>query len=89
VFRPSFLTHFLLAHLLTIPFAALRYGRIALLANPMPSMGGSAEQYPPDFGYSLATVYLVWIAVVGMTYPLCVWLSRLKQRRNDGWLRYL
>lgn len=84
-----FLAHLLLAHALTIPFALIHYGHAGFLATPVPSMGGSVELYPPGFGYSLPTVYAVWIAVVVMTYPFCLWLSRVKQRRRDWWLSYL
>ena len=44
------LLHFLLIHVLTIPFAYLRYGRIAFLLDPLPSFGGPGERYPADFG---------------------------------------
>ena len=84
-----FLVHFLLAHALAIPFALARYGRVDFLAHPMPSMGGAAAIYPPGFGYDLATVYGVWILVVLLTYPLCVWFAGLKARRRDWWLGYL
>jgi uncharacterized membrane protein len=84
-----FLLHFSLIHLLTIPFAFLRYGRIAFMFNPLPSVGGSADLYPPGFGYSLPVVYAVWISVVVMLYPLCLWFARLKERRSDWWLSYL
>jgi hypothetical protein len=60
------LTHFLLAHVLTIPFAFVRYGEAGFLAHPMPSLGGARELYPPDFGYGLGTVYLVWVLVVAL-----------------------
>lgn len=84
-----FLLHFLLIHLLTIPFAYLRYGRIAFLLKLLPTLGGSSDAYPADFGYSLGVVYAVWILVLLMMYPLCLWYSRLKQRRRDWWLSYL
>jgi uncharacterized membrane protein len=84
-----FLLHFLLIHLLTIPFAYFRYGQVAFLFDPLPLLGGSAEQYPPDFGYDLPVVYGVWILVVAMMYPLCLWFSRLKERRRDWWLSYI
>ena len=38
---------------------------------------------------SLATVYVVWVLVVLLTWPLCVWFARLKERRRDWWLGYL
>jgi hypothetical protein len=34
-------------------------------------------------------VYLAWLAVMIVSYPLCRWFSDLKQRRNDWWLSYL
>jgi uncharacterized membrane protein len=84
-----FLVHFFVIHLLTIPFALVRYGHAAFLLNPLPSVGGQAKLYPADFGYSLAVVYAVWIGVVVLLYPLCLWFSRVKERRDDWWLSYL
>jgi uncharacterized membrane protein len=88
-----FLVHFFIIHLLTFPFAWIRYGHAGFLLNPMPSLGGSMagsmNSYPPDFGYPLWVVYAVWIAVVAMLYPLCLWFARLKERRSDWWLSYL
>jgi hypothetical protein len=84
-----FLVHFFVIHLLTIPFALVRYGHAAFLLNPLPSIGGQAKLYPPDFGYSLGVVYAVWIGVVALLYPLCLWFARVKERRNDWWLSYL
>jgi hypothetical protein len=42
------------------------------------------------YGFSLLVVYLVWIAVMLMLYPVSVWFSRYKQA-NQGhkkWLSY-
>lgn len=84
-----FIVHFFAAHLLTIPFALLRYGDASFLANPLPSMGGSPKLYPPDFGYGLGVVYAVWVSVVVTMYPACLWFARVKERRRDWWLSYL
>jgi uncharacterized membrane protein len=84
-----FLLHFLLIHLLTIPFAYLRYGEIAFLFNTPPILGGSRDLYPSDYGYGLGVVYGVWILVVLLVYPPCLWFSRLKERRRDWWLSYI
>jgi uncharacterized membrane protein len=84
-----FLLHFLLVHLLTIPFAYVRYGQIAFLLHTLPSLDGSRDLYPPDFGYGLGVVYGVWILVVVIMYPLCLWFSRLKERRRYWWLSYV
>jgi uncharacterized membrane protein len=84
-----FLVHFLLVHVLLIPFAYSRYGKIAFLLNTLPSLGGSSAAYPPDFGYGIGVVYAVWLLVVAIMYPLCLWFSLLKKRRRDWWLSYI
>ncbi len=80
-----FLGHMLLAHFLTIPIALIRYGRAGFLLNP-PS---PANVYPAGYGYSLGVVYLVWLLVIGLMYPACVWFGRLKARKSSPLLAYL
>jgi uncharacterized membrane protein len=86
-----FVLHFYAIHSLTVLFAWLRYGNTAFtfIFNPPPSMGGSKQLVPADFGYSLWVVYLVWITVVLSLYPLCKWFANVKARRRDWWLSYL
>ncbi|MBI3139636.1 MAG: DUF1624 domain-containing protein [Sphingobacteriales bacterium] len=41
-------------------------------------------------GLSLPGVYLAWIGVVGLLYPLCRWYGKYKQTHPEKkWLRYL
>jgi uncharacterized membrane protein len=41
-------------------------------------------------GYSLLTVYIIWICIVLSLYPVCKWFSDYKQRhREKWWLSYL
>lgn len=84
-----FLVHMFVIHALTFPFALIRYGRVAFLLNPAPSIGGPANLYPPNYGYPLWIVYAVWVTVVALLYPLCLWFARLKERRSDWWLSYI
>lgn len=85
-----FLFHFALAHVLAVTLAALRYGTGQYLLLPPPSMGGPANLFPPNYGFSLPVVYLTWLAVVAISYPLCRWYAGLRQRRRDlWWLSYL
>ena len=56
------------------------------LFGPLPSVGGKV---PAGYGYDLWVVYAVWVAVVAMMYPLCLWFARLKQRKQDPWISYL
>jgi uncharacterized membrane protein len=44
---------------------------------------------PPGFGFSLGTVYALWILGVILIYPLCVWFAGVKARRRDWWLSYV
>lgn len=42
------------------------------------------------YGFSLSVVYVVWICVIGITYPLCKWYDSYKMRHPEKkWLSYL
>ncbi|BAO74546.1 hypothetical protein WPG_0316 [Winogradskyella sp. PG-2] len=42
------------------------------------------------YGYSLFTVYLVWILIVLLLYPICKRYMRYKANNKDKWwLSYL
>jgi uncharacterized membrane protein len=45
--------------------------------------------YPKGYGVTLAGVYLIWITVVVVLYPLCRWVTSMKARRTDWWLSYV
>jgi hypothetical protein len=45
--------------------------------------------FPKGFGVSLVGVYLIWILVVILLYPLCRWVASVKARRKDWWLSYV
>jgi uncharacterized membrane protein len=40
-------------------------------------------------GFSLPVVYVAWIAILAVLYPLCRWFAGVKERRRDWWLSYL
>jgi uncharacterized membrane protein len=84
-----FILHFYLIRVLAFPLAWGKYGKAAFLLSPMPSLGGPADLYPASYGYQLGTVYLAWIVVVLLMYPVCLWFSKLKARSKAGWLSYL
>ena len=81
--------HLLLAHLIEIGMNLVRYGPKSFLLIAPPSMGSSSKLFPLDFGFPLWTVYVVWVVVLLLLYPACLWFARLKQRRHDWWLTYL
>jgi uncharacterized membrane protein len=40
-------------------------------------------------GFTLPWVYVAWIVVLAILYPLCRYWQNLKQRRREWWLSYL
>jgi uncharacterized membrane protein len=86
-----FVVHFIAAHAASVVLALITYGTAALafMFQPVPSMGGPAKSFPPDFGYDSWVVYAVWIAIVIALYPLCAWFARVKERNPKWWLSYL
>ena len=83
-----YLLHVPLIHGLAILLAWFRYGRADFLLNVPPSLGGPTQGFPPDYGYNLAIVYLIWIAIVLALYPVCLWFAGVKQRNRSVVLSY-
>ena len=51
---------------------------------------GLRNFHPPGYGFSLGVVYLIWITVILILYPLCKWYDRYKMSHKDKWwLSYL
>ncbi len=80
-----YVIHFYLIHfILVIVFFASGYG-IKDIVNPqIPFLF-----HPPELGFNLVIVYLIWIAVVAMLYKPCVWFQKYKASHTQWWLRYL
>lgn len=83
-----YLLHIPVIHTLGI-FAAMISGRPASdMVNFTTWV--TANQQLVGYGFSLVVVYLVWIGVMLLLYPLCLWFSKYKQA-NQGtkkWLSY-
>ena len=80
--------HFALIHVLAVVTCYARYGSAHWMFES-PDLGHYPFSPPPEWGYTLPIVYLVWAIVVVTMYPLCRWFAALKQRRSDPWLSYL
>lgn len=83
-----YMLHFALIHLLAVATCLQRYGSAHWMFES-PDLGHYPFSAPPEWGYSLAVVYLVWALVVCAMYPLCRWFAGVKQRRSHPWLSYL
>lgn len=79
-----FVIQWFVAHPLAIGLSLLTGKSIAHLFG-MPG----ATPPAPGAGFSLGVTYLVWIAGLVITYPLCRWLGEVKRRRTNWWLSYL
>jgi len=73
-----FVLHLYLIHAAAFPLALIRYGRAGFLLTPQPSLGGDPRLYPANYGYDLVVVYLIWIAIVMLLYPVCRWYGRTR-----------
>jgi uncharacterized membrane protein len=60
----------------------------ALAIATLFAMSGTSTAAPP-VGFGLPGVYLAWLVVLCLLYPLCRWFAGLKRRRSDWWLSYL
>ena len=82
-----YLLHVPLMHLIAVAVCYLRYGHAYWLFQSN-DLSEFPTAKPPGWNYPLPIVYLVWIFVVAVLYPLCRWFAQLKQRRGDLWLSY-
>jgi uncharacterized membrane protein len=82
-----YLLHIPLIHLIAIAVCYVRYGQVHWMFEST-ALAQFPITPPPDWGYGLPIVYLVWGIVVLTLYPLCRWFAALKQRRSDAWLSY-
>jgi hypothetical protein len=78
-----YLLHWYVLKGLEFAFAYMHYGDVAWL------YGENRPRPPEDNGYDLWVVYLLWIGVVLLLYPLCRWYAGVKQRSRSAWLSYL
>ena len=84
-----YLLHLPLMHGMAVGLSYLKYGRADWLFLGPAGIPVFGAAYPPDYGYGLLGVYLIWILVVVILYPLCRWFARVKQERRSVWLSYL
>jgi uncharacterized membrane protein len=80
--------HIPLIHLIALVVCYARYGHVYWMFQS-PDLASFPFTPPPGWGFSLPVIYLIWVIVVLLLYPLCRWYAALKQRRSDPWLSYL
>ena len=82
---------FYVAHIYLLHLIALFAGKFTGYAwSDMVSTANSVTPSPPGYGFSLLVTYIVWIVVVLLLYPLCMWYERYKaSNKEKWWLSYL
>ena len=83
-----FVLHLTLIHLLAVILCYAQNGSAHWMFES-PNLGAYPFTPPPDWGLSLPWIYLLWIVVVVMLYPLCSWYAGVKRRQTTPWLSYL
>ena len=81
-----YLLHLYLIHLLAVAIATVTNGPVSAI------LGGGiwSPELPTDYGYSLPVVYLVWLCVLVILYPLCHYFETAKQNNPHWkWMNYL
>lgn len=80
-----YILHFYIIHTLcVIVFFASGYGTDQIVSMQVPFFFR-----PPQFGFDLWVVYIIWISVVAVLYRPCKWFSQYKRTHKQWWLSYL
>lgn len=75
---------YLIRVLNVIVFFAMGY-KTSQIVNP----GQIFLFQPPNFGFNLAGVYILWLFIVTILYFPCRWYSKYKRTHYQWWLSYL
>jgi len=83
-----YVLHFFLIHLLATAASYVRFGEVGNTFRS-PDLAHFPFTEPPGWGAPVGIIYVVWIAVIVLMFPLCYRYARFKRRRRDWWLSYL
>ncbi|NER51305.1 MAG: DUF1624 domain-containing protein [Symploca sp. SIO1A3] len=79
-----YILHLWLIHLAAIMLAFPKYGLRAVI---LPYLNKSAM--PANYGYDLHHVYIIWLIILMILYPLCHWFTNYKSQHKYWWLIFL
>ena len=77
-----YIAHFYLAHALAVVIGVFQGFTVSQMMTLF-------VFNPKGFGLGLLGVYVAWLLVIVLLYPMCRWVTALKARRADWWLSYL
>jgi uncharacterized membrane protein len=80
-----YVVHLYLIHIIVVIFFfASHYTEKDIIPKLSPFMFR-----PDNFGFGLGVVYLIWISVILILFPLCKWYDSYKSSHRQWWLSYL
>jgi hypothetical protein len=80
-----YILHFYILHIfMVIAFFASGYTTSQIVTPNSPFLFK-----PPDFGFPLWGVYVIWLLCVIVLYPLCKRYDQFKSTHKNWWLSYL
>jgi uncharacterized membrane protein len=83
-----YLIHIFLIHLFALIAAVISgYKWSAMILTTMVNRSPALKGY----GFNLLTVYIIWVALIFILYPICKWFANYKRTHRSGqwWLSYL
>lgn len=83
-----YVVHFYLIHLLAVAASYIRYGKVQEMLQS-PDLGHFPFSQPPGWDMGLPAVYLLWLTVLAIMFPLCRWYAQVKRTQGHWWLSYL
>ena len=83
-----YVLHIYVIHMLAIAANAAAGRNVDGMFNYMINVFTAPEKIA-SLGFSLPWVYVAWVIVLALLYPLCRYWQGLKARRRDWWLSYL
>ncbi|PLZ98433.1 hypothetical protein CEN50_11300 [Fischerella thermalis CCMEE 5268] len=79
-----YIIHLWLIHIAAILLAFPNYGWKAIIQPYIIS-----RLMPPDYGYDLPKIYILWLIILVILYPICNWFADYKAKHQSWWLNYL
>jgi uncharacterized membrane protein len=83
-----YVVHFYLIHLLAVAASYIRYGKVDEMSQS-PDLGHFPFSQPPGWDVGLPMIYLLWLTVLVIMFPLCRWYRQVKRTQGYWWLIYL
>lgn len=83
-----YLVHVYLIHILAIAANAAAGRNVDGMFNYLINVFTAPEKLE-GLGFSLPWVYLAWISILVLLYPLCRWWQQMRARERKWWMSYL